>query len=263
MRRLAVLVVGITAAVGTLLPGKRQGPGDRAGSRLHARRHRERRAPVSIELRGMSRSRRRRDSRRRARPRPVSPGHVRYRPHRDHPDRHSGHGDAAARFFRSAGGAGRGLPAEHDRGPHRIGTAVLRGVGDPARGKALFEGKGQCTTCHRVYGRGPRLAPDLTEVGVTRPLPELHEALLDPSATMRPGNRPFQRGDHGRADDHGPAAESGQLLNPDARLERTARLASEDESPRARLHQERLRCPRIATRSRCRKWTTSSAISSR
>ena len=69
---------------------------------------------------------------------------------------------------------------------------VLRGVGDPARGKALFEGKGQCTTCHRVHGRGPRLAPDLSEVGATRPLPELHEALLDPSATMRPGNRPFQ-----------------------------------------------------------------------
>ena len=73
-----------------------------------------------------------------------------------------------------------------------IGTAVLRGVGDPARGQAIFEGKGQCTTCHRVYGRGPRLAPDLTEVGLTRPLPELRDALLDPSATMRPGNRPFR-----------------------------------------------------------------------
>jgi putative heme-binding domain-containing protein len=73
-----------------------------------------------------------------------------------------------------------------------IGTAVVRGVGDPARGQAIFEGKGQCTTCHRVYGRGPRLAPDLTEIGLTRPLPELRDALLDPSATMRPGNRPFR-----------------------------------------------------------------------
>jgi putative heme-binding domain-containing protein len=73
-----------------------------------------------------------------------------------------------------------------------IGMAVVRGVGDPARGRAIFEGKGLCTTCHRVYGRGPRLAPDLTEVGLTRPLPELRDALLDPSATMRPGNRPFR-----------------------------------------------------------------------
>jgi cytochrome c oxidase cbb3-type subunit III len=76
----------------------------------------------------------------------------------------------------------------------RSGAAptVLRGVGDAARGRALFEGKGQCTTCHRVNGKGPRLAPDLSEVGATRPLPELHQALLDPNATMRAGNRFFQ-----------------------------------------------------------------------
>jgi len=73
-----------------------------------------------------------------------------------------------------------------------IGTTVMRGLGDPARGRALFEGKGKCVTCHRVYGRGPRTAPDLTEVGLTRPLPELRDALLDPSATMRPANRPFR-----------------------------------------------------------------------
>lgn len=73
-----------------------------------------------------------------------------------------------------------------------IGTTIMRGLGDPARGKALFEGKGKCTMCHRVYGRGPRLAPDLTEVGLIRPLPELRDALLDPSATIRPANRPFR-----------------------------------------------------------------------
>ena len=91
-----------------------------------------------------------------------------------------------------------------------IGTTVLRGVGDPARGRTLFEGKGQCTTCHRVYGRGPRLAPDLTEVGLTRPLPELRDALLDPSATMRPGNRPFSVVTTDGRD------VSGRLLNQDS-----------------------------------------------
>jgi putative heme-binding domain-containing protein len=76
----------------------------------------------------------------------------------------------------------------------RTGAAptILRGVGDATRGKALFEGKGQCTTCHRVNGRGPRIGPDLSEVGATRPLPELHQALLEPNATMRAGNRFFQ-----------------------------------------------------------------------
>jgi cytochrome c oxidase cbb3-type subunit 3 len=72
------------------------------------------------------------------------------------------------------------------------GPSVLRGVGDASRGKAIFEGKGQCTMCHRVQGKGPRLAPDLSEVGATRPLPELHQALLEPSATLRAGNRFFR-----------------------------------------------------------------------
>jgi putative heme-binding domain-containing protein len=43
-----------------------------------------------------------------------------------------------------------------------------------------------------VNGKGPRLAPDLSEVGATRPLPELHQSLLDPDATVRAGNRFFQ-----------------------------------------------------------------------
>ena len=36
------------------------------------------------------------------------------------------------------------------------------------------------------------MGPDLSEVGATRPLPELHQALLDPNATMRAGNRPYR-----------------------------------------------------------------------
>ncbi len=86
----------------------------------------------------------------------------------------------------------------------------MRGVGDPVRGKALFEGKGQCTTCHRVNGKGARTGPDLSEVGATRPLAELHQALNDPSATMRPGNRPF------RAVTRDPATIVGRLLNQDS-----------------------------------------------
>src|SRR5438034_6749137 len=38
-------------------------------------------------------------------------------------------------------------------------AAVTRG--DPSRGQAIFEGSGRCASCHRVNGKGPRLAPDL------------------------------------------------------------------------------------------------------
>src|SRR5438132_10244043 len=37
--------------------------------------------------------------------------------------------------------------------------------GDARRGQALFEGKGNCATCHRVNGKGSRVAPDLTDIG--------------------------------------------------------------------------------------------------
>jgi putative heme-binding domain-containing protein len=70
------------------------------------------------------------------------------------------------------------------------GTAVK--VGNAGRGQQLFEGKGTCTTCHRVNGRGPRLAPDLTDIGAARTPSALQRALLDPSAAMLPINRPVR-----------------------------------------------------------------------
>ncbi len=71
-------------------------------------------------------------------------------------------------------------------------TAGAVAVGDPARGRALFEGKGTCTTCHRVSGRGPRIAPDLSDIGLTRTASALQRTLLDPSSAMMPINRPVR-----------------------------------------------------------------------
>ena len=63
-------------------------------------------------------------------------------------------------------------------------------LGDAARGKALFEGKGQCGTCHRVNGVGPRAAPDLSDVGAVRSAASIQRSILDPSSQMMPINRP-------------------------------------------------------------------------
>lgn len=65
-------------------------------------------------------------------------------------------------------------------------------VGDAVRGKALFEGKAACNTCHRVKGVGPRTAPDLSDIGTARAPDALHAALLDPSSRMMPINRPVR-----------------------------------------------------------------------
>lgn len=63
-------------------------------------------------------------------------------------------------------------------------------VGDAARGRALFNGKAQCAQCHRVNGQGPRVAPDLSDIGSIRTLAALQRALLTPTESMLPIHRP-------------------------------------------------------------------------
>jgi putative heme-binding domain-containing protein len=70
------------------------------------------------------------------------------------------------------------------------GVAVR--IGDPGRGMALFDGAGNCAHCHRVNGRGPRTAPDLSDIGAIRTPATLQLALLDPASAMRPINRPVR-----------------------------------------------------------------------
>jgi putative heme-binding domain-containing protein len=63
-------------------------------------------------------------------------------------------------------------------------------VGDAARGRALFEGRAECAECHRVNGRGPRVAPDLSEIGSIRTLAALQRALVTPEEALLPIHRP-------------------------------------------------------------------------
>jgi putative heme-binding domain-containing protein len=65
-------------------------------------------------------------------------------------------------------------------------------VGDPVRGRALFEGAGSCVTCHAVNGKGPHVAPDLGDIGALRTAELIHRTLLDPAASMLPANRPVR-----------------------------------------------------------------------
>jgi putative heme-binding domain-containing protein len=83
-------------------------------------------------------------------------------------------------------------------------------AGDPARGKTIYEGKGDCASCHRINGVGGRLGPDLSEIGVPRgggrggggggkqatPAPEptlnltaLETSIVDPDADVAISNR--------------------------------------------------------------------------
>ena len=68
------------------------------------------------------------------------------------------------------------------------GPGAIAG-GDVGRGRSLFEGKGQCLTCHAVSGTGSRTGPNLTEIGSFRRGVEMERSLLDPDAEIRPESR--------------------------------------------------------------------------
>src|SRR5579872_5102776 len=59
--------------------------------------------------------------------------------------------------------------------------------GDQAAGKQFFFGKGQCASCHMVYGRGDPTGPDLSNVGRDMTVDQIREALLQPDAQITPG----------------------------------------------------------------------------
>jgi cytochrome c oxidase cbb3-type subunit III len=57
-------------------------------------------------------------------------------------------------------------------------------LGDPIKGKALFDGEGGCLNCHRVGEKGSRTALNLSDAGSLHPPFYLERALVDPNAVM-------------------------------------------------------------------------------
>jgi cytochrome c oxidase cbb3-type subunit III len=94
--------------------------------------------------------------------------------------------------------------------PASISSSKTTGLrGDAVNGKAIFDGKGGCASCHRVKGDGGFLGPDLSSVGVTRRSIELERALTDPNADIRTGTRTA------RVVNRDGTAVLGRLLNQD------------------------------------------------
>jgi len=56
--------------------------------------------------------------------------------------------------------------------------------GDAAAGEQFFFGKGQCSACHLVHGRGKANGPDLSDIGRQSTLREIEAVLDNPTAQM-------------------------------------------------------------------------------
>jgi len=63
-------------------------------------------------------------------------------------------------------------------------NASAKNAGDPARGKDLFFGDGNCALCHMVSGKGGRMGPDLTGVGGSRTAEAIIDSIRNPSRRL-------------------------------------------------------------------------------
>ena len=59
-------------------------------------------------------------------------------------------------------------------------------AGDAGRGREIYEGRGNCASCHMIDGAGGRLGPDLTTVGDRLTPDEIAAALTDPNEEVLP-----------------------------------------------------------------------------
>jgi putative heme-binding domain-containing protein len=90
------------------------------------------------------------------------------------------------------------------------GKRSASGLGVIDRGRAVFDGKGACATCHRVNASGARLGPDLSNIGQLRRAVELEASIVNPSAEVLATNRTY------RVVSKDGTTTTGRLLNLDS-----------------------------------------------
>ena len=71
--------------------------------------------------------------------------------------------------------------------------------GDAVAGEQFFTGKGNCTSCHMVRGRGGVVGPDLSQTGRDRTPAEIEQALRDPGGAPASSRPRGGRGTRGAA----------------------------------------------------------------
>jgi putative heme-binding domain-containing protein len=76
------------------------------------------------------------------------------------------------------------------RGAQSANGAQL--AGDAVRGQAIFDGKGNCLSCHRVADQGSYMGPNLSAIGTSLTAAELEKAILDPSPEVKAQNRLYK-----------------------------------------------------------------------
>ncbi len=64
--------------------------------------------------------------------------------------------------------------------------------GNAAAGKAIFDGSGNCLSCHRIGAMGSVVGPNLSNIGSRVSPDALEQALLNPPAQAEPQDRLYE-----------------------------------------------------------------------
>lgn len=109
--------------------------------------------------------------------------------------------DAQVSEIISNGVPGTGMPAFHSLTAKQIASLVsylriLQGKlaartlpGDATRGKEIFFGKGECSTCHTILGEGGFLGPDLSAYGSATSAKAIRDEIVKPDRIEAAGYR--------------------------------------------------------------------------
>jgi cytochrome c oxidase cbb3-type subunit 3 len=110
--------------------------------------------------------------------------------------------DAQLSGIIAEGVPGTGMPAFRNLSARQVQAVVqyLRSLqgraesrslpGDPKRGKALFFGKAECSSCHTISGEGGFLGPDLSGYAATAEPTAIREQIVKTQRTPAPSYRP-------------------------------------------------------------------------
>jgi len=92
---------------------------------------------------------------------------------------------ASVRLSNEDGESGRIL-VFHDAPRPESSDKILQLKGDPRQGRSVF-GRGTCSSCHVLDGRGGRVGPDLSDLGSRSTLEEIIESIITPDAMLAEG----------------------------------------------------------------------------
>ena len=86
--------------------------------------------------------------------------------------------------------AGLGQTAPHGGSDSHPPIAMIGG--NAAAGKMVFDGSGNCLSCHRAGARGSVLGPNLSDVGSRLPSDDMKHLLMEPPSKVDPQNRLYE-----------------------------------------------------------------------